>query len=946
MDLDSGANRYIPKISIFVQIDGELKDGIARDENGRLSLTDPAGTGNEVTMTYDNVFDSKATEKELFNEVYVPQLEYALAGYRSAVFGFDKAGINEKQFALLDSSVQLSIDYIFLRSESVAGGLNVQWALFDFYCDTATDIGVGADAVIPVLSAASVMSALRPASTAEDAKSEIAVALKQRASSGRSHTLLTLRLVGAKSEGWLSLVNLTVSEDAGTQLQGTQLKENVSLQAALTSLYVHMAGVSPPGGSEQPAPLVRALTSGPLAPGCTELFSSCLTRVRPHTLKYEVMLGTLQYSYRWRNDRPRTEMPTQEKMDALQQSLAKMTEEKSGLVGEVSNLRKSLASTKKDLEKMMTAAQEAAEDADKPGEMSKEKLRKALTDTEDMLREAKSKIKERKEYIDLQAKEIHELTGTLIKTQTALRAKEHAYTGLEADKVKDKEDLEHALEAALDAREQSLLAHNSAILTEQHALLSSVPETLRNYTAEMETVQQRRLGEAAQIRDDRDKQVQNVKAANEESVVALKKQYEHWLHVKDETLQSYLKQFNDFKSRKTAQLEAAEAEMVRMYSRMKRQDELLTGVEKGDYQVLQNQGSVGRPTTGTIVAPADRYYIGPAGSRFGAESQALSSGASATSATLAPGGLLEPLDPGSMYSTVGSRGASKQLGSVQLGGLQFPKGLRPTNPLLQAGNSISTHSQTQTLSDKVAKKHAEQQRRKKAMREEALKKDLALASQDAAFVLSEDTKTEISEMLKTSSMIREQELKTGNISRQGSKGSRSESRRSQSRGDSRVGSNGRGVGFATEEQFGSGLEEQSIASQSLDTQSLDSEAFDGFYQTPSVLQSNNEETAGAAGAAAAQLVQENAVMKAQIAGLKRQVEETKFSRKQAAEALESEETLVYVVQLEESLEVAHKGQREQSALLHSSKVANASLQRRLDKMTKLLQKQGVNDKFY
>ena len=143
-----------------------------------------------------------------------------------------------------------------------------------------------------------------------------------------------------------------------------------------------------------------------------------------------------------------------------------------------------------------------------------------------------------------------------------------------------------------------------------------------------------------------------------------------------------------------------------------------------------------------------------------------------------------------------------------------------------------------------------------------------------------------------------------------------------------------------------GLEEQSIASQSLDTQSLDSEAFDGFYQTPSVLQSNNEETAGAAGAAAAQLVQENAVMKAQIAGLKRQVEETKFSRKQAAEALESEETLVYVVQLEESLEVAHKGQREQSALLHSSKVANASLQRRLDKMTKLLQKQGVNDKFY
>jgi len=567
-------------------------------------------------------------------------------------------------------------------------------------------------------------------------------------------------------------------------------------------------------------------------------------------------------------------------------------------------------------------------------EPSTKKLKKIINDLEDELRDCKSKAKDRKEEINEKTKAVANLTQQLSRAQTSLRHKEHQYDTLVTEKSRALEEQDTALRATHNLHLSAIVADNQEVLQQQHKLLQSVPESLRSFSTTRQGLAQKFKESDAHANAERDHAMKKLSDSQKAEIKNLKLQYEHWLKIRADQIKDFAEQFNFFKAQKTAQITALEQEIVTIYTANEKLEKVLTGVENGEYNVSRGQSSIGRPTTGVILQVDDNYELA---SRTGRRTALTREEMSTMARTGARGGgsrsgtrTMSRSGSGFIDTGLMTQSMSALPSRIQAGGVVIPKGLRPTNPFINKTPDTS-------LALRIVLKHREMEIEAAKARNSSLSKTLAKAqSGEAMGVLDPMVHDEIKNMISMSTMSRGDRSSIANQYKKGGDLHKEDAADEQVRSTQEIMESIKG-GAEASQGPSSYFSEKPIEGD----MRLDEYAMSGANK---VVQIEGDGWNGKGGGKRTKddLADAEAAAQEEIERLRRHIsmveasmENDKLKADQIIRGLQSDETLTYILNLESEQEKLHQQLREISSQLHISKVSNASLARRLDKITKL-----------
>lgn len=541
---------------------------------------------------------------------------------------------------------------------------------------------------------------------------------KMNAFSSRSHTVFTItvlqrdKVTNQTLSGMLNLVDLAGCERLKkSESQGIRLKEALHINTSLTALGKVIMALDP--SSEQThvpyrdSKLTRVLQNSLGGNSIT----SVITAVHPTSKYHEECLSTLQFANRCRNVRnnPRVnyiedgedkDKRIRKLMDELDNLKTKSQNDKnvSSSPGKVSmssvlSILKKLGInatqnsdgslningkkfTNDDLDSVESVVvrpgKEGGGSSLPPGNSSGnvKKLQDVIKDLKESNSNYQAKAKERKVELDEQGKELQRLSTELVKVQLTLKHKEFEYNSLMEEKDRCILEQKIILEQKFEKDIVDLVKKNEETLKSQQFVVDNIPDALSDYTDKIKKIEKQKLNFGKPLKEDFEKHLAHLEESRLRELSFIKKQYEYWLLEKDKALSGFVENFNRYRTKKSEQLRLAEHEIVRLYDYTEKVEHILEDVEKGKFQMQQTQGAKGGKSTTGI--------------------------------------------------NVNGEGG----GATDLGGIIFPKGLKPTNPL----KIVDAKNNGLELTKRIVSKHKERVARIDRMKEDAFRKSLHYAS--------------------------------------------------------------------------------------------------------------------------------------------------------------------------------------------------------------------------
>jgi hypothetical protein len=197
-----------------------------------------------------------------------------------------------------------------------------------------------------------------------------------------------------------------------------------------------------------------------------------------------------------------------------------------------------------------------------------------------------------------QGRQIQDMSNELVRCQTTIKHKEYEYKMLLEEKERAVTEVETVLKKAHANEIQDLHNNNKEIINRQTSALQNAPETFKVYTQLVRKAGEAKTSFEGPLRQEFERHLLKLENSRVSEINMIKQQYDHWLKDKDNSLEEFVKKFNEYRKKKSEQLRMAEKEIVRLYSHTEQLEVILDGVEKGIYLVQQRQGSQGRTTTG------------------------------------------------------------------------------------------------------------------------------------------------------------------------------------------------------------------------------------------------------------------------------------------------------------------------------------------------------------
>ena len=545
-----------------------------------------------------------------------------------------------------------------------------------------------------------------------------------------------------------------------------------------------------------------------------------------------------------------------------------------------------------------TSASTAGSSASKKGEPSVKKLQKMISDLEDEVRDAKTKAKDRKDEITEKTKQVQSLTLQLTRSQTSLRHKEFQYDTLQDDKTRLLEEQDHTLTNHHNQHIQTIITDNQSILAQQHKVLQSVPENLRVFTATRNNFNKQFKDSNAAAKIERDSQMRKISDASRAELRTLKLQYEHWLAAKNDQIKVFADQFNQFRIDKSNQLQACEMEVVRLYDHVHKLENILTGIEQGEYNVTQKQGLNGRSTTGVLI-PVDEYYD--------------------VSSRRASNKTFKFDGNGSFRTEIGSSkanatnmantwGAKVDDFTINIGGVMLPKGLRPTNPFITPKDKV-------TLATKIVRKYKSLEAAASAVQESEFQKTLEKAATGTALgVVDPKIQERISQMISTSSMSRDNQLQAKIDTSK--KRSQKDSQSNIDSLDSVDNTDNNNI----ESKMNNNADEMKFNNSSPARNDI-STSYNKEFSSLIIDDKESPE----------EMKLEITRLRNNLAALENELENQRLKTDKIVRGISSDETINYILKLETEHRDLHKKMKAIASQLQAAKVSNAALQRSLKK---------------
>lgn len=555
---------------------------------------------------------------------------------------------------------------------------------------------------------------------------------KMNATSSRSHTIFTVTLLqrdkitGQSSTSMLNLVDLAGSERIKkSESQGIRLKEALHINSSLTALgKVVMAldsshdvvhGHVPYRDSKLTRVLQNSLGGNS--------YTSVIATIQIHPNYYEECLSTLQFANRCRNvknnpkvnyvedteDKDRRIKKLMEELGAMRQKMSNGGPSAKGGIGGgvgsglsgtalISILRKmginavagpdgtiTVNSKKFTLEELDlggslnegSAAETTTSRAPSKDHLAGtssavvEKLNKMIKDLKESNSGYMTKAKERKSEMEEQGRELQRTTNELVKANLTIRHKEFEYNELMSEKERVIVEQKKFLEISKAEEIHRVLNKNSMMLKQQQEMVDQLPDALKEFTVLLQNGVKEKKAYEVPLRLEFERHLKKLETSRVFEIDNIRKQYTHYLLDKDRALSGFVETFNKYRTKKSEQLRMAEREIVRLYDYTAKIEQILEDAEAGKFQIVQHQGNKSR---GTAYGPGATNPDGP-------------------------------------------------------GCLLLPQGMKPTNPMKL---KISSQNNGLDLTKKIVEKHKERLEKMERMKEEAFRKSLHYAAKTTA----------------------------------------------------------------------------------------------------------------------------------------------------------------------------------------------------------------------
>eukprot|EP01038_Epipyxis_sp_PR26KG_P006964 gene6964-9519_t len=616
---------------------------------------------------------------------------------------------------------------------------------------------------------------LVPVTTMEEVMSLISMGLRVRAThetkmnafSSRSHTVFTItvlqrdKMTGQAITGMLNLVDLAGSERLKkSESQGIRLKEALHINTSLTALGKVIMALDPSSEiSHVPyrdSKLTRVLQNSLGG----NSYTSVIAAIHPSPKYYEECLSTLQFANRCRNVRnnPRVNYveDTEDKdrkikklIDEITQLRSKLSQQNSGLSGSAEHsvkfadgksgggeekmslprlvsllkrvgLQANLSSdgivvngkkyTMEDLglgdSLLDTASGETKASKDNSGNMSVDKLQKIVKELKETQSNYAAKAKDRKSQMEEQGRELQKLSAELTKCHTIIKHKEFEISTLLDEKDRCLEEQRVMLETKHQQEITELLNANREVLQKKHEIIMNVPSALKTYTELVKKADKEKTNYEIPVRQEFEKHLQLIEKSRKEELAHIRLQYEHWLTEKDKVLSGFVDSFNKYRVKKVEQLRMAESEIVRLFNYTEKLEEILDDVESGKFQVEKRQMTTSGGTART--KPTTREGV-----------------------------------------RIDSNTQTEVIPTTNTGTVVLPKGLRPANPL-----KVASMRKDLGITLRIIEKHKERVSKLEKMKEETFQKTLYNAAHGRITTVDEEVEQQIRNLLRTPKSIR------------------------------------------------------------------------------------------------------------------------------------------------------------------------------------------------
>jgi hypothetical protein len=546
---------------------------------------------------------------------------------------------------------------------------------------------------------------------------------------------------GQAITGVLNLVDLAGSERLKkSESQGIRLKEALHINTSLTALGKVIMALDPASDSThvpfRDSKLTRVLQNSLGG----NSFTVVLAAIHPHPMYYEECLSTLQFANRCRNvrnnprinyledneDKDKKIKRLMEEIQSLRNKLAQlesghhhhahhasgpavMTQlvsllKKAGVAADISpdgglvlNGQK-ISAGDLGLSEGSTSDFSAANDENAQGASGGSsggkynfssgggggaggsRMKKVIAELQEANRVQQQKLKEVKLQMEEQGRQLQDVSNELTKANTTIRHKDYEYKCLNEEKDRLLAEQFEQLREKHCNEIQQIIQNNKELSEQQATTMKNAPESFKIYSALIKKQSEAKEQFEIPLRNEFEQHLKVLETNRFEQMKVMKIQYEHWLTQKDNALEEFVNRFNAHRTKKAEQLRMCEKEIVRLYTYTEKLEEILDGVEKGQFRVQQKQGKSGKTTTGLL---------------------------------------------GSMNNKTGHGATAAGETIEEMGGVVLPKGLRPVNPL-KLGD-VDLH-----LTKKIVEKHKHREEKLEKIKEEAFQRSLVHAAKAGA----------------------------------------------------------------------------------------------------------------------------------------------------------------------------------------------------------------------
>ncbi|GMH74374.1 hypothetical protein TrLO_g3214 [Triparma laevis f. longispina] len=489
--------------------------------------------------------------------------------------------------------------------------------------------------------------ALIPVTTVSEVMAVINQGLELRAThetkinevSSRSHTVFTINVVqrergGEAVKGMLNLVDLAGSERIKkSESSGLRLKEALHINTSLTALGKVVLALDPSQNTShipyRDSKLTRLLQNSLGGNSYTTL----LATIHPIPGYADESLSTLQFANRCRNvqntpqvnyaSKPekhggeggkqmRSEIEVLKKQLAASQSQASLAGDPNLRVLEVLKqlgiactvqedgtlmmpdgrvLGSALALGPGAMDNVASATSLGVHGADFDNMMdgASAELQELVADLTQQMKMTKQKLRIKKEDNEKMKNQLAETQGQHQQVVLSMKRSNQQLSHELSQKAQKLEDLQRIMKETHGQQIDELVSHNQKILSQQHAMLNSIPNSLMVNTTLLADARKANEKISLEERVKYGKELKAIEFGRTVEIENIKQQYEFWLNKKQKEAEKFVADFNVYRTKKNATLAEYEAELLKLYSYSTSMRTILRGISEGSYQMKKTR---------------------------------------------------------------------------------------------------------------------------------------------------------------------------------------------------------------------------------------------------------------------------------------------------------------------------------------------------------------------